>query len=93
MIEDLTIAALVWYYFNIICIAGIIFFLLAIMYKRAGRIIINTSESPYRQDNTMMQWTFRMAMFAIIFFGLREWGSAMIEFSQASYEYLGGYFG
>ncbi len=93
MIEKLTYIGFLWYYFNILCVAGIVFSLLAIMYQRAGRTIINTSERPYKPDNTPFKFTVGVAIFGIIFFGIREYGTGMIEFSKMTFAFVEGYFG
>lgn len=63
-----------WYYFNILAITGIIYFMLAIMYQRSKRIIINTAEQPYKPDNSMIKLVFKIGVIAIIWFIAREYG-------------------
>lgn len=93
IVSELTWTALAWYYFNILAITGILFFWLAIMWKRASQTIINTSERPYKPDNTLMRWTFYLVVFGIMFFFTRQWGDDIWKASQEGYEAVRGYFG
>lgn len=63
----------IWYYFNILAAAGIVFYLLEIMRQRSMRAIINTAEKPFKPDNTMFKRIFFLAILAIIFFLAREY--------------------
>lgn len=65
-------AGWLWYHFNVLVIAGIIFYLLEIMRQRAKRIIINTAETPYKQDNTMFKKILLFCAFGLAYFGARE---------------------
>ncbi len=93
MVNDLTLTAIVWYYFNILGISGIIFFMLAIMYQRAGRTMVNTGERQFKPDNMAFRFTAGIAIFGIIFFSVREWGNDIWNLSQTAYSFVGGYFG
>jgi len=66
--------ALIIYYFNILAATGIVYFLLAIIYQRSKRTIINTAERPYKPNNEMVKFVFKIALVAILFFVAREFG-------------------
>lgn len=82
--------ALIWYYFNILAITGIVYFLLAIVYQRSKRIIINTAEQPYKPDNTMVKLVFKIAIVAILFFAVREFG--LSEHVETGWNYVTQFF-
>lgn len=88
---DLTIAGLIWYYFNIIGIAGIIFFIMMIAYNRSKQVVINTAEQPAgsKKMPPFLKFVVGMSIFGIIFFAVREWGDDIYEASTSAVEYIG----
>ena len=82
--------ALLWYYFNILAATGIVYFLLAIIYQRSKRAIINTAEKPYKPDNEMVKLVFKIAIVAILFFAVREFG--LSEHIEAGWGYVTQFF-
>lgn len=91
--ESAAIKLWVWYNFNILGITAIVFLMLAIILKRASQTIINTSERPYRPDNTLIKLAVKVGAFGILFFALREWGSDLKQLTDQTYGYVRGYFG
>ena len=83
MIFDYVSLAYFWYYFNILAVTGIIYLMLGIMYQRSKRVIVNTSEQPFKPDNSMLKLVFRIALVAIIWLLVREYGLS---------EYVSGFF-
>lgn len=82
---------LFYYYFNILAITGIVYFLLAIVYQRSKRVIINTAEQPFTPDNTMVKWVFKIAIVAILWFFIKEYGFA--NHIVLAWEYVQSFFG
>jgi hypothetical protein len=66
--------AFFWYYFNVAAITTIIIFMLAIGYQRSRRVIINTAERPFKQDNSVIKLILKVAIVAIVWFVVREYG-------------------
>ena len=89
MIEELTFQALVWYYFNILAITGIIFAVFLIAYNRSKRTIINIGESSAK-DQKFPPFIKNMAIFGILFFAVREWGDDIYEATEPIRDYVGG---
>ena len=89
---DLLAGAYIWYYFNILAVTGIVYFMLAIVYQRSKRAIINTAEQPYRPDNTMFKLVFKLGLVAIIWFLAREYGfdKYISEFFAWSSNFISG---
>lgn len=92
MLFDYFSLAYFWYYFNILAATGIVYFMLAIVYQRSKRSIINTAEKPYKPDNSMVKLVFRVAIFAIIVFMVREYGfsSYVSQFFDWTSDLIGG---
>jgi len=78
------------YYFNILAIAGIVYFLLAIAYQRSKQVIINTAEQPFKRDNSMLKLIIRIAVVAMVFFAVREYG--LTEHVEAAWEQIHSFF-
>ena len=83
-------SAWVWYYFNILVIVGIVYFLLAIMYQRSKRIIINTAEQPFKPDNSMLKLVIKISIAVMIWFFIREYGLA--DDVSKAWEYVKAFF-
>ena len=88
LVSDLTITGLIWYYFNILCIAGIIFFVMLIAYNRAKRPVINIGEGSAKEQK-FPPFIKKVAIFGVVFFAVREWGDDIYEFSTAVIETIG----
>ncbi len=77
---------LVWYYFNILAIAVIIYMLLKIALARARRATINQTESKTRGDNFIIGIAVFAGLFGLVFFFTRQYISEFKEFWQWAYE-------
>jgi predicted PurR-regulated permease PerM len=71
---------LVWYYFNILAMAGIIYMLLKIALARAERATLNQSESKTRDDNFIIRIAVFAALFGLVFFFMRQYISEFKDF-------------
>ena len=89
MIDILTLAWIGWN-LNILVIIGILYFLLAIMYKRSSRIIINTAEKPYKPDNTMFKLVFKLSLVIMLWFLAKEykWDEAISQWWDYTAQFL-----
>lgn len=70
---------LVWYYFNILAMAGIIYMLLKIALARAERATINQAESKTKADNFIIRIAVFAALFGLVFFFMRQYISEFKE--------------
>ena len=90
---DLLSLAWLSYNFNILAATGIVYFLLAIMYQRSKRIIINTAEQPYKPDNSMIKLVIKFSIVAVIWFAAQHYG--LDEYIKAVFEWtselIGGF--
>jgi len=71
---------LVWYYFNILAMAGIIYMLLKIALARAERATTNQSESKTSTDNFIIRIAVFAALFGLAFFFMRQYISEFETF-------------
>ena len=77
--RDLTTMGFVWYYMNILAIAGIIYMLLKLAIARAERVVTNRSESALKEERFMTRIVMFAAIFGIMFFFMREYVEEMKE--------------
>ena len=71
---------LIWYYFNILAIAVIIYMLLKIALARAERATNNQSESKTKGDNFIIRIAVFAALFGLAFFFMRQYISEFKDF-------------
>lgn len=71
---------LVWYYFNIIAIAVIIYMLLRIALARAQRATVNQAESKTQGDNFIIRVAVFVALFGLVYFFMRQYHSEFAGF-------------
>lgn len=71
---------LIWYYFNILAMAGIIYMLLKIALARAERATINQAESKTKADNFIIRIAVFAALFGLAFFFMRQYISEFEKF-------------
>jgi len=73
MLLDYVQTGLVWYYMNILAVAGIIYMILKLAVVRAQRAAINTAETRSTSDKIFLRFVMFAATFGIVFFLLREY--------------------
>ena len=71
---------LIWYYFNILAIAVIIYMLLKIALARAERATNNQSESKTSGDNLIIGIAIFAGLFGLVFFFTRQYISEFKDF-------------
>lgn len=84
--SNLTTMGFIWFYMNIICIAGIIYMLLQFAIARAKRVVINQSEESIQNDRMLIRFIMFVVTFGLVYFFLREYLSDLKEIWKAGFE-------
>ena len=79
-LRDIAIMAFLWYYMNILIIAGIIYMLLKLAIVRAKRATINRAETTSKSDMLLIRFSIFVAIFGIVLFMLREYTKELQAF-------------
>ncbi len=77
-----------WYYMNILAMAGIVYLLLRLAIARAERVIVNQSESKAREDRLFIRFIMITASFGFILFFMREYKDDIIKTWQTVSEQI-----
>lgn len=86
--QNLTTMGFIWFYMNIICIAGIIYMLLQYAIARAKRVVVNQSEEAIQNDRMLIRFIMFVVTFGLVYFFLREYLSDLKEIWKAGFEYI-----
>jgi Na+/H+ antiporter NhaD/arsenite permease-like protein len=86
--QNLTTIGFIWFYMNIICIAGIIYMLLQLAIARAKRVVVNQSEEAIKNDRMFIRFVMFVVTFALVYFFLREYLNDLKEIWQAGFEFV-----
>lgn len=80
MLLNFVQTGLIWYYFNVLAIAFIIYMLLKIALARAERATFNQSESKTRSDSFIIKAVVSISIFGIVFFFMRQYYPEFVKF-------------
>lgn len=83
---------LIWYYFNTLAIAYIVYMLLKIALVRAERSMINRSESAAREERKLIKLIIFISIFAIAYFAMREYIAEFRKLWISIIEFIQGLF-
>jgi len=86
--NNLTTMGFIWFYMNIICIAGIIYMLLQYAIARAKRVVVNQSEEAAQNDRMLIRFIMFIVTFGLVYFFLREYMSDLKAVWQAGFKYI-----
>lgn len=79
---------LIWYYFNIIVIAVIIYMLLRVSYERMRMLQVNKAEASSKEDRFIYKVIVFTAIFVLAYFFWREIGRDVHKAFDAMTEYI-----
>lgn len=88
--KDLTTIGLVWYYFNVIAIAAIVYKLLDLAAIRAKNASTNKAETQSKEDKLFIKFVMFVSAFGIVYFFTREYIQGMKEIWNFAYEGIRG---
>ncbi len=86
--QNLTTIGFIWFYMNIICIAGIIYLLLQYAIARAKRVVVNQSEEAIANDRLWTRFIMSIVIFGLVYFILREYMSDLKDIWKVGFEYI-----
>ncbi len=86
--QSLTTMGFIWFYMNIICIAGIIYMLLQYAIARAKRVVVNQSEEAIANDRLWTRFVMSVVIFGLVYFILREYMSDLKDIWKAGFEHI-----
>jgi ABC-type polysaccharide/polyol phosphate export permease len=73
MLLNLINTGLLWYYFNVLAIAVIVYMILKLAIVRAKKAVTNQAESESTEDKMFIMFAMFTASFAMVFFFMREY--------------------
>ncbi len=84
--QNLTTMGFVWYYMNILAMAGIVYMLLRLAIARAQKVTTNQSESKITEDRLFIRFVMFIATFGLVYFFMREHINDLKEIWNWAYE-------
>lgn len=84
--QNLTTMGFVWFYMNIIAIAGIIYMVLQLAIARAKRVVVNQSEEAIKNDRLWINFIMAITIGGLVYFFLREYMSDLKEIWKMGFD-------